>query len=156
MYYNPICKYLLLFTNDFSVIEDVVQSIFVKLWEERGQYEIDSIRAYLFVASRNKVLNEIRNQNTREQLLAKFYLDELILDKSEDIIDNEEFKFVVNKVVNELSDRAQVVYRLSREEGLSYKEIAVRLDISVNTVENHMGHALRRITDILRELYKTN
>lgn len=153
-YYHSLCKYLLLFTTDFAQIEDVVQSIFIKLWEDRDTITTINVKSYLFIAARNRILNAIRDSRNREDILEDFYKNELIIENAEEIINFEEFYNLVQESVNHLPERTQEVYRLSREQKIPYKIIASDLNISIKTVENHMTNALKRIGDYLKSHYK--
>lgn len=154
LHYKSLCKYLLLFTKDFDIIEDTVQSIYVKLWEDRETISINHIKAYLFVSAKNRILSSIRNQNRRRDLLQDFLVDELIKEEADDIIDIDEFHSLVEKCVNELPPKAKNIYCLSRYDNLSYKEIASKENISVKTVENHISKALLKINSGLKSYYK--
>lgn len=154
LHYKPLCKYLLLFTKDFGIIEDTVQSIYVKLWEDRETISINYVKAYLFVSAKNRILSHIQNQNRRRDLLQDFFIDELIKEEADDIIDIDEFFSVVETLVKELPPKAQNVYCLSRYHNMSYKEIASKENISVKTVENHMSKALQKINTALKSYYK--
>lgn len=154
LYYKSLCKYLLLFTNDFGIIEDTVQSIYVKLWEERETISIDYVKTYLFVSSKNRILNSIRDQNRRRDLLQDYFIDELIKEQADDIIDIDEFLSLVEKIVNDLPQMAKNIYCLSRYDNMSYKEIASKENISIKTVENHMSKALQKINSALNTYYK--
>lgn len=153
-HYNSLCKYLFLFTSDFAAIEDIVQSVFIKLWEDREKVLTENVKAYLFIAVRNRALNAIRDSRRRDEILEEFYTNELINENAEDIIDMNEFYDLVQKSVDLLSEKTKEVYLLSREHKLSYKEIAARQNISVKTVENHIGNALKRINENLKSYYE--
>lgn len=154
LYYRSLCKYLLLFTSDFEMIEDTVQSIYVKLWEDRNSISVNYIKTYLFVSAKNRVLNSIRDQQKRKDLLQDYFINELTKEQADDIIDMDEFISLVEKSVNELPPKTQKVFRLSRYDNMSYKEIADKEDISVKTVENHISKALQRIRKKLKTYYK--
>lgn len=155
LYYDSLCKYLFLYTTDFTLIEDVVQSAFLKLWEDREIILTTNIRAYLYLAVRNRIINAIRDSRNRKNLLEDFFIEEIMDEKTADIIDFDEFYEKVQESVNLLPEKTQIVYRLGREENLSYKEIAVKQNVSVKTVENQMSYALKCIYDHLKLHYKT-
>lgn len=154
LYYQPICKYLLLFTGDFGMIEDTVQSIFVKLWEDRETISITYIKTYLFVSAKNRILNSMRNQQKRTDLLQDYFVNELIKEQSDEVIDIDEFISLVEKSVDELPPKTKNVYCLSRYHNMSYKDIACQENISIKTVENHISKALQRINLFLSTYYK--
>lgn len=155
LYYTSLCKYLFLFTDDFDLIEDTVQSVFVKLWEDKYKIAIRQIKVYLFVAARNRILNAIRDTKRRRTILYSIFLNTSAEGCSEDVINIEEFCVIVEQAVSRLPSKMQAVYRLSREKKLSYKEIALLQNISIKTVENQISNALRiLIADINRQCRK--
>lgn len=154
LYYRSLCKYLLLYTDDFEMIEDTVQSIFIKLWEEKDTISINNIKTYLFASAKNRILNSIRDQQKRKDLLQDYFINELIKEQADEIVNIDEFISLVEKSVDELPLKTKNVYCLSRYKNMSYKEIANRENISVKTVENHISKALRRINNYLRRYYK--
>lgn len=154
LHYNSLCRYLFLFTSDFTEIEDVVQSVFLKLWEDRETISNINIKSYLFIAAKNRIINTIRNKRNQRNLLEDFLLNELIQEDANDIVNIDEFYIKVQESVNLLPEKTQIIYRLSREKKLSYKEIAEKQNISIKTVENQMSSALKRVCNYLRLHYK--
>jgi RNA polymerase sigma-70 factor (ECF subfamily) len=136
------------------MIEDTVQSIYIRLWEEREAISIHYIKTYLFVSSKNRILNSIRDWQKRKDLLRDYFINELINEQADEIVDIDEFISLVEKSVDELPPKTKNVYCLSRYSNLSYKEIADREHISVKTVENHISKALQRINTYLNTFYK--
>ncbi len=154
LHYNSLCRYLFLFTSDFTEIEDVVQSVFLKLWEDRETVSNINIKSYLFIAAKNRIINTIRNKRNQRNLLEDFLLNELIQEDADDIVNIDEFYIKVQESVNLLPEKTQIIYRLSREKKLSYKEIAEKQNVSIKTVENQMSSALKRVCNYLRLHYK--
>ncbi|MDH6308787.1 RNA polymerase sigma-70 factor (family 1) [Dysgonomonas sp. PFB1-18] len=153
-YYRSLCKYLLLFTDDYEMIEDTIQSIFVKLWEEKDTISINYIKTYLFASAKNRILNSIRDQQKRKDLLQDYFINELTKEQADEIVNIDEFISLVEKSVDELPPKTKSVYCLSRYNNMSYKEIANQEDISVKTVEAHISKALQRIKNQLSIYYK--
>jgi RNA polymerase sigma-70 factor (family 1) len=126
--------------------EEIVQEVFVKLWESRQRIETyRSFDSYLFTIAYNTTISLVR-----KRISEKKYVDNIIRMQNEstgtDIADDLSFEQLndqVNYLVRHLPARQKEVFLLSREKGLTYKEIAVQLEISENTVENHMVKALR-------------
>jgi RNA polymerase sigma-70 factor (family 1) len=153
LYYRPLCKYLLLFTDDFEMIEDVVQAVCVKLWEDREKISDDYIKTYLFVSAKNRILNSIRDQKRRRDLLHDYFVNELAKEQADDIIDFDEFISRVEQSIEDLPPKTKDIFRLSRYDNMSYKDIAGHENISVKTVENHISKALKRINTYLKSYY---
>lgn len=131
-----------LFRNQHAC-EDMVQELFIELWEKKNTLKIRSLKSYLFVAIKNKALMAIRS--------GKVFLDESVLFElcSEYETDQkliaEELADILNSSINKLPLRCQTVFKLSRFEKLSNRQIAERLNISVKTVESQMTIALSRL-----------
>jgi RNA polymerase sigma-70 factor (family 1) len=137
--------------KDSDASKDIVQEVFIWLWEKRESSSIDNVSAYLKAAVRFKVANYIRSGNTRQDLferLAKFRGAQVAATCTE-LIELKELRKVIDETVGRLPNKCREIYRLSREEYLSNHQIANRLGISVKTVENQMTIALRRIREKL-------
>ncbi len=154
-HYGNLCRYLLLLFKNQLVVDHIAQDIFVYLWENREQIEIrTSIESYLYSAGRYKALNQIRNQSRREIINNSLYTSNDQGEASSDIIlEQKELEEIIENAITTLPPRCQQIFRLSRNEDLSNKEIAKFLNISVNTVENQMGIALRKLKTALRPYY---
>lgn len=155
-HYGNLCRYLLLLFKNQLVVEHIAQDIFVYLWENREKIEIrTSLESYLYSAGRYKALNQIRNKNRRETINSSIYASEEINEEvsSDSILERKELEEIIENAINTLPTRCQQIFRLSRSEDLSNKEIANILKISVNTVENQMGIALRKLKTTLRPYY---
>lgn len=154
LYYHPLCRYLRLFTDDYAMIEDVIQSIYIKLWEDREKVSLTNIKTYLFVSSKNRMLNAIRNQQRRRDLLHDYFINELEKEQAEEIVNIEEFISLVEKSIDQLPPKTRKIFYLSRYNKMAYKDIASQEEISIKTVENHISKALRRICSYLNDYYK--
>jgi len=154
-HYGNLCRYLLLLFKNQLLVEHIAQDIFVYLWENRQSIEIkSSLEAYLYSAGRYKALNQVRNANRRatiNQFITETQPNE---EKTSDsILELKELEQIINDAINTLPERCQQIFRLSREEDMSYKEIAQMLNISVNTVENQIAIALKKLRATLRPFY---
>jgi RNA polymerase sigma-70 factor (ECF subfamily) len=147
-YYESLCNFCWRYTRSKAVSEDLVQEVFTDLWRLRDTLDTSkSIVVYLFQATKNKALDYLdhkkvvwRHQENYRQENDHFVTPETI--KWED----EAFIKAVRRAINNLPRRAQQAYVLHREDGLTYREIAEVMDISVKTVESQISRAL----DILR------
>ena len=127
--------------------KDIVQDIFVWLWEHRQVLEIHTLKSYLKAAVKFKVANYIRSQKIRKSFFEELadYSPSAMVTNSEEMAEINELKAIIHLAIIELPDKCREIFRLSREEHLSNREIADRLGISVKTVENQMTIALSRI-----------
>ncbi len=152
-HFEPVCRFLNYYTRDVSVIEEVVQDVFVKLWEDRDTLDIQYIKTYIYNAARNKILNELRDVKNRNVLLESWAKREFENQQAEDCVDMNEFLQLLQATVETLPSSCQEIFKMSREQNMSYKDIALERDISVKTVEAQMGIALKRIREKMTQYY---
>jgi RNA polymerase sigma-70 factor, ECF subfamily len=131
--------------------ENLIQDVYLNLWENRFKVEKDSsVKSYLFSIAYNSAISIIRKKARESQFIE--YLKSLQEINEEPVNVELEYNELANKldeIIKELPPRQKVVYLLNRVEGLKYSEIAERLQISVNTIENHMSRALKTIREKL-------
>lgn len=146
-YYQKLCVYMLNFTTDRSLAEDVVQDTFLKFWDKRASLKINgSISAYLYRITHNNFIDNYRKAKRWDQELENFKLaslSQLIDDDNEDLFDQR--LLMVQKAIAQLPERCKEIFLMSKEKGLRYQQIAEELDISIKTVENQIGKALQLI-----------
>ena len=131
--------------KDKAACEDIVQEAFLQLWQRRATLEIQhSPEAYLFTVIRYQVFHHIKKERVRAGVFGQLS-SRLYNATPEDIVTEKNMRLRVADAVEALPDKCREVYRLSREEQLSHKEIATRLNISTKTVENHLTIALRKL-----------
>lgn len=128
------------YVDESEMIDDVIQDVFVGLWEKRGDFSTENtLKAFLYKSVKNNCLNIIRHRGVQERY-AKFALQE---ESQESFLDNileaELFEMLM-QVFNELPPACREVYRLSLE-GKKHEEIAEILHITVNTVKKHKNNA---------------
>lgn len=156
LYYTSLCSYAKRYTESKVIAEEVVSDVMLKIWQNRSSdYRPDTFREYLFTATRNTALNYLQQQQNRYNLLeswAEQLRHELIEDTPLDNLLETEIRNRFEKIVASLPEQSRKVYLLSREENLSYEEIAVRMNISVNTVKYHMKIALQKLRTGLEDL----
>lgn len=148
-------KYLVVtayhYVKDDHQAKDMVQDVFCDFWQRRDQIEIANPKAFLRRAIVNKCLASIR-KNSRisygEDTIAPDYAAKKYVDES---VDFNEVNTLIQDTVNQLPERCREVFKLSRFEQLSHKEIAERLNISVKTIENQMTKALKTLRNKLKE-----
>lgn len=146
-----------LYRFGFSIIksqeetENLMQDVFLNLWENRHKVEKDSsIKSYIFTIAYNSAISIIRKKAKESQFVE--YLKSIQKINQEPVNVEVEYNELTNKldeIIKELPQRQKEVYLLHRVEGLKYNEIAERLNISINTIENHMSRALKTIREKL-------
>ena len=151
-HYDDLCNFVNSYLRDTILSEDIVQNIFVHLWENKNKLPPDcSVKSYLYTASKNKSLNFLRNKKNQNRILESLKgSDELAEFTSDQYLEFDELHAVLQKGIEKLPDRCREIYKLSRNEGLSNKEIAEKLSISVKTVENQVTIAIRKLKEHLQ------
>jgi len=144
-YYKPMCLYAQAILKDRDYSEEIVQQIFVKLWERRSLLNIStSVKAYLFQIVRNDCLNVLKHEKVKEQYRRFKVIDmHQQHDHASHRVNVSELEQHIQKAIDELPEQCSIIFRMSRFEEMKYKDIATQLNISVKTVENQMGKALK-------------
>lgn len=143
-FYPSLCHYASHFLGDHDQSEEVVQGLFVRIWEKRELVDVStSLRSYLFKSVRNQCINLIMHEKVKQNHARKIR-DALIEDAAEeDYFLKDELAEAISLAIAALPEKRREIFLLSRQEGLKYQEIAGRLQISVKTVETQMGLALK-------------
>jgi len=131
--------------------EDIVQDIFTKIWVGRRTLDPNlSFSSYVYTMARNHSLNFLREVYQTEKLKIRLLSSAITIDKEADTdLRDEEYSQLLEKAISELPSLRQNIFRLSREEKLSHKEIAQHLNISIYTVQENISHALKHIKKYL-------
>jgi RNA polymerase sigma-70 factor (ECF subfamily) len=158
LYYVPLCYYSRKFKLDTYEAEEVVQRIFLKIWENRDHILIEkSISAYLYQSVRNESINFLKqklatskNQEKYEKRLRYANLFEAISEENgSSVLLVQELEGQINSAIEALPEKCREIFLLSRKENLSIKEIAEQLNISVNTVQSQISIALAKLRNFL-------
>ena len=148
--YKKYCKrlygFVIKFIKQKEDAEEIVQEVFLKIWESREKIDIySSFEAYLFTMAYNITINLLRKRINQDRYIAHLKSIQTV-DEAADTIDEVEYKELAAKVqslVTQLTPRQQEIFYLSREKGLTHEEIAKKLNISTNTVKNHLVSTLK-------------
>ena len=140
------------FTKSPQVAEEMVQDVFVKIWLQRENLPlVKKFNDYLFIIARNHILTTLRKK-LKEQPFTEHLLNffQETANNPEDQLLYRETEYLVQKAVEQLPPQQQLIYTLSRNQGLNQEEIANKLAISKNTVKSHMNKALQSIRNYLQ------
>ncbi len=150
-HHDQMVRYSMQFVHDKDDAMDIVQEVFIKLWNKRENLDPDrSLLAYLYASIRNRSLNFLRDHSSKtEQLTEEIPDDDLQTEHQDSPLLNE-----LNKYINELPDRQREAFELSRFEGLQHDEIAEVMDVSARTVNNHIVTALKTLRDQLQKFQR--
>jgi RNA polymerase sigma-70 factor (ECF subfamily) len=144
-YYQSLCNYANSILKEIEEAEEVVQNLFLSIWEKRTELEISiSLKSYLYRAVHNHCLNRIKHLKVREeyqQYAVNFY-DASYESVSQTVMKNE-LEQKIEEAIRKLPEQCRLIFRMSRFEELKYHEIAEQLELSPKTVENQIGKALK-------------
>jgi RNA polymerase sigma-70 factor (ECF subfamily) len=143
-YFKSLHAYAYTFMKDDEQAEEIVQNIFCRIWEKRDQLKTDgSLKAYLYRSVHNESVNYLKHQKTRAIFQVHYSNGDQTAGEASEKIMAAELDGHIQKALNELPLQCRVIFQLSRFENLKYKQIADQLNLSVKTVENQMGKALK-------------
>jgi len=153
-YFAELTIYAFRFLEDMENAEETVQDIYFNLWTNRESLSITtSIKSYLYRTVKNTCLNHLKHQKVEDKYKNYFgqqiQLDEL---RHDDWMTNNELTQSIEKAIESMPTMRKKVFCLSKINKLKYKEIAEDLGISIKTVENHMGKALKYLRTELADL----
>jgi RNA polymerase sigma-70 factor (family 1) len=134
--------------RDEDLAKDLVQEIFIDLWNRKSTSNIQGLSHYLFRAIKFQVLKQLRNGKLRDHHLKILRKVEFI-NQTEELLNFKELEKIINDRLNQLPPRCKEVFYLSRFENLSNKEISDRLQISIKTVEGQITKALSFLRTVL-------
>ncbi len=147
-YYNTLCVYAKSLCRDIYLAEDIVQNIFMSVWERRQKLKsIYSIKSYLYQCVYNEFINQHRKKNSL-LTFEKEYINTLnsILEE-DDGNDLTKLIAIVKAEIQNLPPKCKEVFILGKQEGLTYAEIAEHMGVSFRTVENQMSRAFTLIRE---------
>lgn len=143
MHYSELVGFAYKYVDQQEVAEEVVQDVFMTLWANAARIEIQtSLKSYLYGAVRNSSLNYIKH----EKVARKYVERQLQASRNQETTDFLELDELNDKIVaalDKIPEKCREIFELNRFEGKRYKEIAEHLNLSLKTVENQMGKALK-------------
>ena len=144
-YWRKVYNFARLYLSSVEDSQEVVQEVFIKLWEIRATIrEDENLNGLLFIITRNNIFNHSRrkiNEEFYQQTVAAAMEESYT--EMEEKIDADNLREYLIRLIDQLPSRRREIFILSREEGLTYKEIAQRLNLSEKTVEHQISEALK-------------
>ncbi len=152
-YYQTLCNYAYGFVQDRDEAEEIVQSTFLSIWEKKENLTIHTgVKPYLYAMVRNASLNVLKHEKIKQQHVAtELSVAERSTESVTRTVMASELEERIYKAMNKLPEQCRMVFKLSRFEELKYAEIAEQLNISIKTVENQMGKALKIMREQLKD-----
>jgi len=152
-YYEDLCRWAFHYLHDIDSSEEVVQDLFYHLWRDHTAISIHtSVKSYLYRSVSNNCKMLLKKQVRRSAIETELSREEMNKqEQPSEVLEANEIREVVIKTLAELPERPATIFRMSRYEGMKYREIAEKLSISVKTVEANMGKALEMFRKNLQE-----
>ncbi|MDX2188938.1 MAG: RNA polymerase sigma-70 factor [Bacteroidota bacterium] len=143
-YYGMMCNYAYRIVSSREEASEVVQDVFCRIWDHKSKIKnVQSIKAYLYRSVHNSCMNHLKKHQYNMANMENMYHEKSELDTPVTKLGFEELQNKISMAIASLPEQCGNVFKLSRFEDLSYKEISSVMGISIKTVENHMGKALK-------------
>ncbi|MFY9152209.1 MAG: RNA polymerase sigma-70 factor [Prolixibacteraceae bacterium] len=149
-YYSGLVVFADQVIHDTVVSEDIVQSVFMKLWETRQTLEIRSFRSYLIQSVKNRAIDHLRNQEVKDKYTS-FKFESAQEEMQEDLWTKIELDELLQQAIDKLPPRCREIFLMSRNENIKNAEIAEKLQLSGRTVETQISKALKLLRIELSE-----
>jgi RNA polymerase sigma-70 factor (ECF subfamily) len=148
--YGPLCQFCVKFVQVKEVAEELVSDVFYNIWKNRQRIVVTSPKAYLFTAVRNRGYDHLRRikKSVWCDLEEATHIAADSTD-SQDLLVHHELNRSLEQSIANLPKQCRLIFELSRDHGMKYKEIASMLNISIKTVETQMGRALKHLRQSL-------
>jgi RNA polymerase sigma-70 factor, ECF subfamily len=153
-HFKALHAYANVLLKDSAAAEEVVQKVFLKLWERKNQISINtSLKAYLYKSVYHESLNHLKHEKVKLKYMNQIHVDQNQISEGVQEMEGQEKELqkCLQKALNLLPEKCRAVFHLSRFEEMKYQEIAEQLQISIKTVETHMGKALKILRRELAE-----
>jgi RNA polymerase sigma-70 factor (ECF subfamily) len=152
-YQDTVYKVAFKYLKSYALAQEVVQEVFIKFWSRRVEMgTVLSLHAWLYTVARNYIIDYMRTVTVHDEAQKQWADDALPHDNTADYkARTSQYRRLLATAVDGLSDRQKTIYKLAKEEGLSYEEIGVLLALSPLTVKTHMARALQSVRDFLEK-----
>lgn len=151
-FYKPLQQFAFSFVKSRELAEEIVSDVFLKIWLNRSDLQqVENLKVYLYVSIKNTSLKYLLKQHRQVAIS----IDELEVELEsfsrtpEEIMLTAEMLNKIKESVNSLPPRCKIIFKLIKEDGLKYKEVAEILNISIKTIDNQLAIALKKISKAL-------
>jgi RNA polymerase sigma-70 factor (family 1) len=151
LYKSKLYRYIFFISKSEVVAEELVHDVFLKLWtQQQLLIGVENPATYIYTIARNKAMDHLRKVARDKKLLDNVWnaIGE-IHNETQEIIEANESDRLIKQAINGLTPQKQLIYQLSRDEGLNHEQIAEKLNISKSTVNNHLVESLKQIKAFL-------
>lgn len=150
-HYSELIRYACTLLKDSDEAEDIVQQVFVSFWEKRMELEVHtSARALLYRSVHNSCLNRLKQWQVRTKYAGEVKRQGTVINLNNELY-RKELEVKIEAAISTLPEQCAKIFKMSRFDQLKYQEIADALGLSVKTVENQMGKALKLMREHLKE-----
>ena len=155
MLYPRFYRYAFLYLKSDILCEELVSDVFLKIWNIRHKLsEIEELEYYLFRSIKNQALTYLKRHANQPEELNEYVQSSLVeYEQPENLLIATELAEKIEEAVANLPDKCQAIFRLVREDGRSYKQVAFLLDVSPKTVENQINIGLKKVRGIIKDFY---
>ncbi len=153
----PVRKFSYSIVKSWELAEEIASDVLFMLWQQRARLvEVKNVKYYAFVAARNGALNALKKQTGKETVsLDDIDVDvQLEMSSPEAIFIQGELKSKMEDAIASLPKQCKLVFKLIKEEGFSYKEVADMLGISPKTVDAHLVNAMKKLAAVLKTEFR--
>lgn len=163
-WFFDLCEFANRYVRRRAICEEVVQDLYLNIWKNRKEWHPKgTIRSYLYKGIRNNAIDYLKHLKVEREYLSERKLNRLqeyeeqiggdsmlngVLSEDEN---KKELAEAIEDAILQLPERRREIFRMSREDGLTYQEIADALDISIKTVETQMGRSLKSLRNLLSD-----
>lgn len=148
-HHAKLCAFVYGYTESAEIAEDIVQELFLAMWRDPEPWTGQgSVRVLLYAAARNRALDYLRHRRVRLRYAQRTLAEAEIhtgAPAADDEVVNSEIREALDAAIQSLPERAREMFSLNRRDGLSYREIAERLGVSIKTVETQMSRSLKKL-----------
>ena len=159
LFYNKLSRFVMGFTKSKELTDEIVSDVFINIWRRRkNMEEIRNLKLYLYVSAKNTAFNYLKKLHREHHT----DLDSVEIEPEDPFSDpgaaliTREMNLKLRSAINDLPPRCKLIFTLVKEDGMTYKQTAILLDISESTVENQLSIALKKISSAIRYTFKHN
>ena len=150
-YWSKLYIYAFNVLREKEICEDIVQEIFIDLWAKRDNVQITDLNSYLYQSVKYQIFNHFRKSKYKKQLLIKFNLMNT-QNGIDELYEEKELNVQLKDIISKLPKQRRIIFKMSRYDGLSNKEISENLNISLQTVKNQISKSLKFIRRSLKNI----
>lgn len=150
-YWSKLYIYAFNVLQEKEICEDIVQEIFIDLWAKRDNVQITDLNSYLYQSVKYQIFNHFRKSKYKKQLLIKFNLMNT-QNGIDELYEEKELNVQLKDIISKLPKQRRIIFKMSRYDGLSNKEISENLNISLQTVKNQISKSLKFIRRSLKNI----